>query len=175
MLLGRERENVNHKRLFRVYQAAENPLGISANGFAALECFHIAGFALAIGMTALVDFRLLGFGLLKESPARISRSFDLWTVGGLIVAGLFGFVDLLNRSGSVLPELVVPSKDGGACSGHCFPVHGSSQGTIEATVARFRHRDRGCIAAALDQLEFRRHFYCGGSVRARLKPMVKPT
>jgi hypothetical protein len=46
----------------------ENPLGISANGFAALECFHIAGFALAIGMTALIDFRLLGFGLLKESP-----------------------------------------------------------------------------------------------------------
>jgi hypothetical protein len=64
----------------------ENPLGVSANGFAVLECFHIAGFALAIGMTALVDFRLLGFGLLKESPAGIARSFDLWTLGGLIVA-----------------------------------------------------------------------------------------
>ena len=70
----------------------ENPLGISANGFAALECFHIAGFALAIGMTALIDFRLLGFGLLKESPAGIARSFDLWTLGGLIVAVFSGLL-----------------------------------------------------------------------------------
>jgi hypothetical protein len=70
----------------------ENPLGISANGFAALECFHIAGFALAIGMTALIDFRLLGFGVLKESPAGIARSFDLWTIGGLIVAVFSGLL-----------------------------------------------------------------------------------
>jgi hypothetical protein len=70
----------------------ENPLGISANGFAALECFHIAGFALAIGMTALIDFRLLGFGLLKESPSGIARSFDLWTLGGLIVAVFSGLL-----------------------------------------------------------------------------------
>jgi hypothetical protein len=70
----------------------ENPLGISANGFAALECFHIAGFALAIGMTALIDFRLLGFGLLKESPSGIARSFDLWTLGGLITAVFSGLL-----------------------------------------------------------------------------------
>ncbi len=70
----------------------ENPLGISANGFAALECFHIAGFALAIGMTALIDFRLLGFGLLKESPSGIARSFDLWTLGGLIVVVFSGLL-----------------------------------------------------------------------------------
>jgi hypothetical protein len=70
----------------------ENPLGISANGFAALECFHIAGFALAIGMTALIDFRLLGFGLLKESASGIARSFDLWTLGGLIVAMFSGLL-----------------------------------------------------------------------------------
>jgi uncharacterized membrane protein YcfT len=70
----------------------ENPLGISANGFAALECVHIAGFALAIGMTALVDFRLLGFGLLSKSPAEIARSFDLWSLGGLIVAVFSGLL-----------------------------------------------------------------------------------
>ncbi len=70
----------------------ENPLGISANGFAALECFHIAGFALAIGMTALVDFRILGFGVLQESPAGIARSFDWWILGGLIVAVFSGLL-----------------------------------------------------------------------------------
>ena len=56
----------------------------SPNAFAVLECFHIAGFALAIGMIALVDFRLLGFGLLKQSPAQIARAFEWWTLGGLI-------------------------------------------------------------------------------------------
>jgi len=70
----------------------ENPLGISANGFAALECFHITGFALAIGMTALIDFRLLGFGALKESPAGIARSFDWWILGGLIAAVFSGLL-----------------------------------------------------------------------------------
>ncbi len=70
----------------------ENPLGISANGYELLECFHIAGFALAIGMTALVDFRLLGLGLQKESPARIARAFEWWSLGGLVVAVFTGFL-----------------------------------------------------------------------------------
>lgn len=64
----------------------ENPLSTSPNGFAVLECIHIAGFALAIGMTALVDFRMLGFGLLQQSPEQISRAFEWWTLGGLIIA-----------------------------------------------------------------------------------------
>ncbi len=70
----------------------ENPLGISANGFAALECFHIAGFTLAIGMSALIDFRLLGFGLLKESPVEIARSFEWSILLGLIVAVFSGLL-----------------------------------------------------------------------------------
>jgi hypothetical protein len=68
----------------------ENPLSTSPSAFPVLECFHIAGFALAIGMTALVDFRLLGFGLLKQSPAQIERAFEWWTLGGLIVAVFSG-------------------------------------------------------------------------------------
>ena len=70
----------------------ENPLNTSPTGFAVLECFHIAGFALAIGMTALVDFRLLGFGLQKQTPARIARAFQWWTLGGLIVAVVSGLL-----------------------------------------------------------------------------------
>lgn len=57
-----------------------------------LECFHIAGFALAIGMTALADFRLLGFGLLKQTPAEIARAFEWWTFGGLTVAIFSGLL-----------------------------------------------------------------------------------
>ncbi len=70
----------------------ENPLSTSPNALAALECFHIAGFALAIGMTALADFRLLGFGVLQQSPAQIARAFEWWTVGGLIIAIVSGLL-----------------------------------------------------------------------------------
>jgi hypothetical protein len=70
----------------------ENPFSTSANAFAVLECFHIAGFVLAIGMTALVDFRLLGFELLKQSPAQIASACEWWTLGGLIIASFSGLL-----------------------------------------------------------------------------------
>jgi hypothetical protein len=70
----------------------ENPLAISADAFPILECLHIAGFALSIGMTALVDFRLLGFGLQKQTPAQIARAFEWWSLGGLIVAVFSGLL-----------------------------------------------------------------------------------
>jgi len=70
----------------------ENPLNSSPNAFAVLECFHIAGFALAIGMIALVDFSLLGFLLLKQSSAEIARAFEWWTISGLIVAVFSGLL-----------------------------------------------------------------------------------
>jgi len=70
----------------------ENPLSASPSAYPVLECFHIAGFALAIGMTALVDFRLLGFGLLRQPPAQIERAFRWWTLGGLITAVFSGLL-----------------------------------------------------------------------------------
>jgi hypothetical protein len=70
----------------------ENPLAISAGAFPVLECVHIAGFALSIGMTALVDFRLLGFGLQKQTPAQIARAFEGWMLTGLIVAVFSGLL-----------------------------------------------------------------------------------
>lgn len=89
----------------------ENPLSTSPLAFPVLECFHIAGFALAIGMTAIVDFQLLGFGLLKQSPAGIARAFEWWTLGGLIMAVFSGFLifstdpDLYYRNWSFLLKM----------------------------------------------------------------------
>jgi FtsH-binding integral membrane protein len=60
--------------------------------FPILECFHIAGFALSIGMTALVDFRLLGFGLRDQTPAQIATSGLWWSLGGLVVAIFSGML-----------------------------------------------------------------------------------
>ena len=54
--------------------------------FPVLECFHIAGFITAIGTTAVVDFRLLGFGMSKQTPANLAKSMAPWMLGGLLVA-----------------------------------------------------------------------------------------
>jgi hypothetical protein len=51
--------------------------------FPALECFHIIGFALLIGSIALVDFRMLGIGLMRQEPAELSKSLVIWTHLGL--------------------------------------------------------------------------------------------
>jgi len=69
----------------------QNPIN-SQLAFPILECFHIGGFALAIGMTALVDFRLLGLGVRNLTPAEIADTSLWWTTGGLIVAVFSGFL-----------------------------------------------------------------------------------
>jgi hypothetical protein len=63
----------------------ENPLNESALSFPILECFHIVGFAFSVGTIALVDFRLLGWGMLRETPSQIAKETSLWTLAGLIV------------------------------------------------------------------------------------------
>ena len=63
----------------------ENPLNESPLAFPVLECFHIVGFAFSVGTIALVDFRLLGWGMRRETPAQIVRETFFWTLGGLLV------------------------------------------------------------------------------------------
>jgi hypothetical protein len=72
--------------------AVENPLGLSETGYIVVECFHITGFVLAVGMTAIVDFRLLGLILPKQTPQQLASATVLWMTGGLIVAVFTGFM-----------------------------------------------------------------------------------
>jgi hypothetical protein len=72
--------------------AIENPLHLTETGYIVIECFHIAGFVLAVGMTAVVDFRLLGLILPKQSPQHLT-SLAAWCVAvGLIIAIFSGFM-----------------------------------------------------------------------------------
>jgi hypothetical protein len=62
--------------------------------FPALECFHIAGFALGIGTIAVVDFRMLGLAMPKQKVSAIAADLSKWTLLGLTLvflsaAGLF--------------------------------------------------------------------------------------
>ena len=64
----------------------DNPLNASPLIFPALECFHIAGFIVAIGTIALVDFRLLDWGMRHQTPGQVAKDTGKWMLGGLLVA-----------------------------------------------------------------------------------------
>jgi hypothetical protein len=72
--------------------AVENPLNLSEVDYIVIECFHIAGFVLVVGMTAIVDFRLLGLILPKQSPEQLASFTAWWMAVGLVVALFTGFM-----------------------------------------------------------------------------------
>lgn len=63
-----------------------NPLETSELAFPILEILHIAGFGVAIGTTAAVDFRILGLGMTQQTPSQISQSTNMWMLTGLLVS-----------------------------------------------------------------------------------------
>jgi len=92
-----------------------NPLNESPLVFPALECFHILGFALSVGTIAMVDFRLLGMGMRRESASEIAKDMAPWTLFGiasmLISGPLLFYSDpdmyYLNRSFQIKMVLLV--------------------------------------------------------------------
>ena len=53
--------------------------------FPVVESFHFIGFALLIGTIVIVDLRLLGGGMRRQSPAELAKDLAPWTWAGLAV------------------------------------------------------------------------------------------
>jgi hypothetical protein len=70
--------------------AAANPLNASELIFPTLEVIHIAGFAMLAGTIALVDLRLLGWGMTRQTAAEIAQDVAPWTLIGLTLVLLSG-------------------------------------------------------------------------------------
>lgn len=51
--------------------------------FPTLECIHIIGFAMLIGSIAILDFRLLGYGMTEQRPPELYKSLMPWTWIGM--------------------------------------------------------------------------------------------
>jgi uncharacterized protein DUF6644 len=68
-----------------------NPINSFELVFPIMEVFHIAGFGVAIGVTAAVDFRILGLVPLQQTPSQLAKSTGFWMLGGLLVAIFSGF------------------------------------------------------------------------------------
>ena len=69
-----------------------NPVNEYSAAFPILECVHIAGIVCGVGTAALVDLRLLGIGLNKNSAAQLWKNALPWTLAGLALAIFAGLM-----------------------------------------------------------------------------------
>jgi hypothetical protein len=76
--------------LFLAYDVANNPLNTNEWAFPVCEVLHIIGFAIAIGTITMVDLRLLGIGMKKESAADLVKDTAPWTLAGLALVLISG-------------------------------------------------------------------------------------
>jgi hypothetical protein len=74
------------------YDPSTNPLNNNEWSFPFFECIHIAMFTMSVGTIALIDFRLLGLALPKQSPAELLKATWVWTLVGLIVVIMTGMI-----------------------------------------------------------------------------------
>ena len=65
--------------------------------FPLAECFHIAAFAVAIGTIAVVDLRLLGLGMKKQTARQLIEDTEWYTIFGLAVVIIAGFFIYLSQ------------------------------------------------------------------------------
>jgi len=72
------------------YDPATNPLNNNEWSFPLLEIIHIVGFAVAIGSIFVVDLRLIGIGMRRFVPAKLSKDLAPWTLGGLAAVLISG-------------------------------------------------------------------------------------
>src|SRR6202451_628628 len=76
--------------------------------FPLAECIHIGGMAVGVGSIALVDLRMLNLGLRHETPARILRYTELWTIFALVFVLFSGGMLFLSQVGIYLSNQVFP-------------------------------------------------------------------
>ncbi|MBV8846710.1 MAG: hypothetical protein JO307_28210 [Bryobacterales bacterium] len=67
------------------YDPTTNPLNNNEWSFPLLEILHILGFALSIGTIAVVDLRLLGWGMKQSTPSQLLKATAPWSLAGLVV------------------------------------------------------------------------------------------
>ena len=60
--------------------------------FPAIQSVHFIGFAVSIGSIAIVDLRLLGFGMRRQSPAELAGDLNRWTLLGIAMMLITGFL-----------------------------------------------------------------------------------
>ena len=60
--------------------------------FPVVQSLHFMGFALSIGTIAIVDLRLLGVGMRRQTAAQLAEDLAPWTLAGIVVMLTTGFL-----------------------------------------------------------------------------------
>jgi hypothetical protein len=75
---------------FEGYDPANNPLNTNEWAFPVCEVLHIVGFAMLIGTITIVDLRLLGLGMKRQTAAELVKDTAPWTLLGLVLVLISG-------------------------------------------------------------------------------------
>jgi hypothetical protein len=75
---------------FEGYDPANNPLNTTEWAFPVCEVLHIIGFAMLIGTITVVDLRLLGLGMRRQTAADLVKDTAPWTLLGLVLILISG-------------------------------------------------------------------------------------
>ncbi len=75
---------------FEGYDPSNNPLNTNEWAFPVCEVLHIVGFAMLIGTITIVDLRLLGLGMKRQSAADLVKDTAPWTLLGLVLVLISG-------------------------------------------------------------------------------------
>jgi hypothetical protein len=71
-----------------------SPLANAVNGpewlFPLIQSIHFVGFALSIGTIAIVDLRLLGLGMARQTASELAADLHRWTLAGFAVMLITG-------------------------------------------------------------------------------------
>jgi uncharacterized protein DUF6644 len=60
--------------------------------FPVVQSVHFMGFALSIGTIAIVDLRLVGIGMRRQTAAQLAADLAPWTLSGIVVMLITGFL-----------------------------------------------------------------------------------
>ena len=72
--------------------ASANFLNVHEWAYGVTEVAHIVSLAMAIGLIAVVDLRLLNQGIVQATPGRLLRATVIGTLTGFVVAITTGFM-----------------------------------------------------------------------------------
>jgi hypothetical protein len=78
--------------------------------FPLAECFHIGGFAVAVGSIVLVDFRMLNLGFKRETAAGMLRYTEPWTLIALAFILFSGAALFISQTFVYIPNWVFQAK-----------------------------------------------------------------
>jgi hypothetical protein len=82
----------------------------STNIFPVVEVFHLFGLTLLLGIVTVVDMRILGFGLRRQSIPAVAKALEAWGVGAALLTITTGILLFLSEAMKCYANQAFPYK-----------------------------------------------------------------